>query len=130
MFIVFRYKKLRAALAMERTKPIKPNKKQKNVSYIPSSVTETTLGLKPLPRLSLTEITYKESLNVKVHLPLRSLTEKSEIKDTKHKRFSQKKTHNSLYEKLILVLGGWGRGRGWEYSGVMSGGKPVFVSVM
>ena len=27
-FIVFRYKKLRAALAMERTKPINQNKKQ------------------------------------------------------------------------------------------------------
>ena len=28
-FIVFRYKKLRAALAMEKTKPINQNKKQK-----------------------------------------------------------------------------------------------------
>jgi len=36
-FIVFRYKKLRAALAMEKTKPINQNKKQKKPSLIPST---------------------------------------------------------------------------------------------
>jgi len=38
-FIVFRYKKLRAALAMERTKPINQNKQQKKP--IPSSTAAT-----------------------------------------------------------------------------------------
>jgi len=33
-FIVFRYKKLRAALAMEKTKPISQNKITKETNYL------------------------------------------------------------------------------------------------
>jgi len=46
-FIVFKYKKLRAALAMERTKPINQNKKPKKHVFLSPTVTESTLGLKP-----------------------------------------------------------------------------------
>jgi len=43
-FIVSRYKKLRAALAMERTKPINQNKQQKKPNSLPSAATETSLA--------------------------------------------------------------------------------------
>jgi len=39
-FIVFRYKKLRAALAMEKTKPINQNKQQKKPTLSSSAATE------------------------------------------------------------------------------------------
>jgi len=44
-FIVLRYKKLRTALAMERTKPINQNKQQKKPLTFSSAVTEITLRL-------------------------------------------------------------------------------------
>jgi len=47
VFIVFRYKKLRAALAMERTKPKNQNKQQKKPCSSSFAVTEITLRLKP-----------------------------------------------------------------------------------
>jgi len=54
VFIVFRYKKLRAALAMERTKPINQKQiKQKKPLFLSSTVTENTLGQKPSARSSL-----------------------------------------------------------------------------
>ena len=54
-FIVFRYKKLRAALAMERTKPINQNFKTKET--IPSCPPRSLKvpGPKPLARRSPTE---------------------------------------------------------------------------
>jgi len=42
-FIVFRYKKLRAALAMERTKPINQNKQQKKPIHSSTAATEKPL---------------------------------------------------------------------------------------
>ena len=45
--LFFRYKKLRAALAMERTKPLNQNTKQKKPFLYSSAVTEITLRLKP-----------------------------------------------------------------------------------
>jgi len=53
VFIVFRYKKLRAALAMERTKPINPKKQQKKALSLSSAVTETPLWLKSFAHHSL-----------------------------------------------------------------------------
>jgi len=52
-FIVLRYKKLRAALAMERTKPINQNKKKKKPLFSSSAVAESTPGPKPFARSSL-----------------------------------------------------------------------------
>ena len=51
-FIVFRYKKLRAALAMEKTKPINQNKQQKKPLLLSYAVTETTRGLKSFAQYS------------------------------------------------------------------------------
>jgi len=45
-FLVFTYKKLHAALAMARTKPINQNEKQKQPLFQASTVTETILGAK------------------------------------------------------------------------------------
>ena len=47
VFIVYRYKKLRAALAMERTKPINQSKQQKKPIPLSSTVTENILRPKP-----------------------------------------------------------------------------------
>jgi len=50
VFIVIRYKKLHAALAMERTKPINQNKQQKKPNILKfTSVTESTIGRNHLP---------------------------------------------------------------------------------
>jgi len=48
-FIVSRYKKLRAALAMERTKPINQNKKQKKPYNPSTALAESTWGRNRLP---------------------------------------------------------------------------------
>ena len=52
-FIVFSYMKLHAALAIERTKPINPNKQQKKPFSYSSAITEITLRLKPFAYYSL-----------------------------------------------------------------------------
>jgi len=49
MFIVSRYKKLRAGLAMERTKPINQNKKQKKPYFPSAALAENTWGRNRLP---------------------------------------------------------------------------------
>ena len=46
-YIVSRYKKLRQALAMERTKPINQNKQQKKPKPLSSAFTEILPNLKP-----------------------------------------------------------------------------------
>jgi len=54
-FIVSRYKKLCAALAMERTKPINHNKKQKKPLFLYSTIAESIRGLQPSARSSLSD---------------------------------------------------------------------------
>jgi len=46
-FIVCRYKKLRAALAMERTKPINHNKQEKKPTTFPPQRVKNLSSLKP-----------------------------------------------------------------------------------
>jgi len=58
-FIVSRYKKLRAALAMERTKPINQNKQQKKPTSFSSAPTER-FSLKPLGYRSFRKHKYRE----------------------------------------------------------------------
>jgi len=48
-FIVSRYKKLRAALAMEKTKPINQNKEQKKPYFPSTALAENTWGRNRLP---------------------------------------------------------------------------------
>ena len=67
-FIVFRYKKLRAALAMERTKPINQNLKTKEtISSYPPRLLKVPRP-KPLARRSPTETKYKEITTLKLLL--------------------------------------------------------------
>jgi len=59
-FIGFRYKKLRAALAMERTKPINQNISTKETIFLVHRVLLKVLRPKPLARRSFMETKYKE----------------------------------------------------------------------
>ena len=67
-FIVFRYKKLRAALAMERTKPINPNKQQKKPFLPVHHVCGKYLGRKPIAHRSLRKQKYNETITLKLLL--------------------------------------------------------------
>jgi len=68
VFIVFTYKKLRAALAMEKTKPINQNKQQKKpLSAIPPRRLKV-LRPKPLAYRSSSETKYKEITTLKLLL--------------------------------------------------------------
>ena len=60
--LFIRYKKLRAVLAMERTKPIYQNKQQKKPYSNSSAITEITLRLKPLACYSFRK-KYKRNFN-------------------------------------------------------------------
>jgi len=67
-FIVFRYKKLRAALAIEITKPINQSKQQKNPLYAVSPPRPKALRPKPLSYRSESETKYKEITTLKLLL--------------------------------------------------------------
>jgi len=67
-FIVFRYKKLRAALAMERTKPINQNKNTKEtISSLPPRLLKV-LGPKTVCPSFPTESKYKKITTLKLLL--------------------------------------------------------------
>jgi len=68
VFIVSRYKKLRAALAMERTKPINQNKQQKKPPFLVHRVfTENTWAKTICPSFP-TKTKYKEITTLKLLL--------------------------------------------------------------
>jgi len=133
-FIVLRYKKLRAALAMERTKPIIQNSKTKEIiSSCPPRLLKV-LGPKTNCPSFPTETKYKEITTLKLLLICAFLGGGSYVRE----KIKQQVSHGAekIQRKQNLrgktsYLGVEGGVEGVLYwSGRMFGGNPVFVSVM
>ena len=94
MFIVFRYKKLGAALGMKSTNPIKRKQinKRKDLS-LSSALTETILGPTPFAHYPFWGINYQENYNAKVHLRYAFFARKSKFR--KYKTASAREGNNS-----------------------------------
>jgi len=127
MFIGFRYHKLRAALAMEKTKAINQNKQQKIHLVIPLRQLKVPRP-KTLCLSFLTETKYKQITTLKLLL-IHTFFARKDIR-RKNKRNNRPPRKKHLRGKPGSVSGRGGGEGGGLCSRSMSGGKPVFVSVM
>jgi len=116
------YKNVRAARAMERTKPINQNKQQKNHNSGCSTATERILRLKPFS--DYFQRKYKE-VQTRRDSSIHSLLGKIYIKKCKRIKVTRKRS--SKADKVAFRLRRLGLG-GEKRSGVISGGKPVLMS--
>jgi len=123
-FIVSWYKKLRAALAMERTKPMNYSKQQKKPSLLVLRVLLKLLRPKPFARRSLKEGKYKKISTLKLLLIYRFFARR--VIQRKNKRSSQPQSRK-LKQKpprgmMCFFTLGWGnRGGGSSGRGACRG---------
>jgi len=112
-FIVFRYKKLRAALAMERTKPINQHQEQKKPFLLSPPRSLKISRPKPFARCSLRKRKNKENTTLKLLLIYaffcKGRYRKERLKHPiNHASRKPKQIHHG--ESMLVVLGGVGEG--------------------
>jgi len=120
-FIVFRYKKLRAVLAMERTKPINQNKQQKKpLTAIPPRRLKV-LKPKPLAYRSESETKYKEITTLKLLLIYAFFARKDIRRENKTTNHHDEGNNQNLRGGTVFPSTGWG---GWRGGGCGGGACP------